>query len=343
MNNYFSTLRSVSQSVEGVLADQYKGVESMEIKQTANHLNLSVQACLKELTQSSNFLRKDLQACLVTLDSAEDKWQSKQQVAEIDTSEVLEAIGQVVGYWNQLQQQMEKITQEVIELEQRNWTLLIEELREKFFLDPKTQEQRVGIGWGDKDRFKLVFPSKLKLISNNLDQAIQAIFRQFRDSGQVFFEETFFFVKLLDVESQLQLNTEQVQLLRELQENAEQVSRTSDAYALNLYQMVGGVIEEWNKRFGEILWKEIEDLYKKGLEKIEERVELIIHDRLKLLEKCVQQVLLFFNDLLEKQYRYQQEMLTQHKAEKVWLDQQRHQVKELLADLEKNLNLSIPT
>jgi len=57
------------------------------------------------------------------------------------------------------------------------------------------------------------------------------------------------------------------------------------------------------------------------LEIFDERIKLAIH--------TVEKAMMFYNNFLEKQARYQQETAQQRAAEKDWIDHQRQQLREV--------------
>jgi hypothetical protein len=342
MNEYFTIVRTVAKSTDELLAGCYHSVNSVEIKNSAGMLQTSLQPFLDELRRSATQLKPSLEVCLEDLDSAEDVWQSKQRVAEASTAEIWENIGVISGRWNRVRQLANESKAEVIKQVQQTWLTQFEELKKQFFFDAKAQRQRTAIGWSDKDGFNRDLPGKLSRLSESLDQAIKDTLQQLLQGIDInHLEPTQRFLNALDQQSQLELSSQQLQLMEELNEKFSQaMNQLSGAYSTNLSQVFHGVVDEWRNRFGDISSNEVEKFREKVLDMIEVRVELIINDRLVMIDKVVEWALAFYNDFLDKQKRYQQETLEQRLAEKAWIDQQRQHLHLLLANLEKSLEFS---
>jgi len=339
MNEYFTSLRAIAQSSTELLADQYHPADSLEIKQSATTLHRSIQLCLDDLLRTQLQLGRNLIVCVKALDQSEAVWQSKQQVIEVSNSVMLEEVGKISGCWNRIQQLAVQQKVEVIAQAKQEWSQQIEELKESFFLNVKTKQYREGIGWSDKDGFRRDLPGKVVSVSENLDSKIKEVLNHLSQAFDTkHFNAAQSFVDLLDPKSKLQLTKKKKSLLTEVGDGFDRKLDTlSDGHTLDLSQGVHYKIEEWRQRFGDISWEEVAKFRDEGLAKIEQRVELVINDRLAMLQKVVKWALTFYNYFLNTQKRYQQETPEQRTAEKAWIDQQRQQLKQLLASVEISL------
>jgi hypothetical protein len=293
---------------------------------------------MDELREPAIQLKSRLESFLETLEHAEDVWDSKQRITEALTSEIWENIGTIAGRRNRIQPLATKLKVEVIEQVNQIWLAQFEELKKQFFFDAKAQRHRAVISWSDKDGFNRELPKKLSSISDSLDQAIKDTLQHLLQEVDINHLETIqTFLNALDQQSQLEFSSQQLQLMEELYKTFNQATR---GYSTNLSHAFHGVVDEWRNRFGEMSLKEVEKFREKVLDMIKVRVELIIDDRLVMIDKVVKWELAFYNDFLDKQKRYQQETLEQRLAEKAWIDQQRQHLHLLLANLEKSLEFS---
>jgi hypothetical protein len=340
MNEYFTSLIAIAQSSTELLADQYHSVNSLEIKQSATALRNSIQPCLDDLLQAQAELEKNLIGCMNTLEHSEAVWQSKQQVIAVSNFAILEKVGEIGGWWNRTQQRVAEEKAEIIKQVQQDWLSEIEELKKKFFFDVAKNQFRTGIGWGDKDGFRRELPGKVESISKQLDSKIEKLLdellQEFNIRGLRSVQVP---TNLLDPEWRSRTIQKKERLLAELKNGFNRMPGSlADGYILSLLGGIDYKIAEWKQRLGDILWEEVAIFKDKGLAKIEERVELVINDRLAMLEKVVKWVLTFYNDFLSLQKRYQQEPTEQRAAEKAWLDQQRQQLQQLLDSVRIELN-----
>ena len=338
MNEYFTSLRAIAQSSTELLAGQYHSLDSLEIKQSATTLRSSIQPCLDDLLQAQVQLGRNLIGCMKTLEQSEAVWHSKQQVIAVSDAVILEKVGEISGCWNRLQQFAAEEKAKIIEQANQNWLNQIEELKKKFFFDSKSQKREV-IGWGEKDGFTRELPGKITHISESLDKAVKETLDQlFQKLDIKHLDSAKTFTDLLDPELRSSITQEKESLLAELKDKFyRKLGTLSNSHTLDLSHDTDSKVKEWQNRFGNISWDEVDKFRDKGLAKIEARVELVINDRLAILQTIVKWALTFYNHFLDRQKRYQEETPEQRLAEKAWLDQQRHLLQQLSANVETSL------
>jgi len=338
MNEYFTSLRAIAQSSTELLAGQYHSLDSLEIKHSATTLRSSIQPCLDELLQAQIQFGRNLIGCMKALDQSEAVWHSKQQIIAVSDAVTLEKVGEISGCWNRLQQFAAEEKAKIIEQANQNWLSQIEELKKKFFFDSKSQKREV-IGWGEKDGFTRELPGKISSVSESLDKAVRETLDQlFQRLDIKHFDSAQTFTDLLDPELKSSITQEKESLLAELEDKFyRKLGTLSNSHTLDLSHDTNSKVKEWQSRFGNISWDEVDKFRDKGFAKIEGRVELVINDRLAILQKVVKWTLTFYNHFLSLQKRYQQEAPEQRAAEKAWLDQQRQQLQQLLDSVEINL------
>jgi ATPase subunit of ABC transporter with duplicated ATPase domains len=86
-------------------------------------------------------------------------------------------------------------------------------------------------------------------------------------------------------------------------------------------------------------WEKFSQSKDKFLDKIKEIVVLIIDNRVESVTKIAEQAVSLYEELLERQERYQQETVKQQEAEKAWILQQRQE----LEQVQKNIKAIIPS
>jgi len=334
MNEYFTSLREIDQSSTELLAGQYNAVDSLEIKQSARALRISIQPCLNGLLQAQIQFGRNLIGCMKTLEQSEAVWHSKQQVIAVSDSVILEKVGEISGWWNRLQQFAAEEKAAIVKQANQDWLNQIEELKKKFFFDAKNRK-RVVIGWGEKDGFTRELPYKISSVSGSLDRAVKETLRPFKRLGIKHLDLAQMFTDLLAPELKSSITRKKESLLADLGNrfHLEPVLMYIPAYA----EGAALKLEEWQKRFGNISWVEVEKFRDEGFAIIEAQVDHKLNECLAMLQKVVKWALAFYNHFLERQKRYQQETPEQRLAEKAWLDQQRHLLQQLLANVEMSL------
>ena len=170
-----------------------------------------------------------------------------------------------------------------------------------------------------------------KAVKETLDQLFQKLDVKHLDSAKTFTD-------LLDPELRSSITQEKESLLAELKDKFyRKLGTLSNSPTLDLSHDTDSKVKEWQNRFGNISWEEVDKFRDKGFAKIEARVELVMGDRLTMLQKVVKWALTFYNHFLDRQKRYQEETPEQRLAEKAWLDQQRRLLQQLLASVETSL------
>lgn len=333
MKDCFSILQIITRSTEELLADRLNSLESTEIKHSAGVFRSSIQPCLEEIERSALQLRTYLDACIENLDAAEDLWHSKQRIAEIPTVQILEAIGKATGIWNCLQQEVERLEQDLIEQAYQVWNDDIEAIEQQTFWDKKREQYREAIGWGDKELFRRLLPERLKYVSTKIDELTdQTLVRLHEKADQNYFELGAIF-EALDESTRLDHTEKYCGWAAVMQKRLKQALEST--FCPSLIQIFHGTVEEWQKRFGDISYKEVQNFKQKVSEKIEERIVKKIDDRVEVIQELVEHTIEFYHNLLTKQNRYRQETPQQQKAEQAWITQQREHLQRLLADLEQ--------
>jgi type III secretory pathway component EscR len=89
---------------------------------------------------------------------------------------------------------------------------------------------------------------------------------------------------------------------------------------------------------GNIYWEEVVNFKEQVINKAQERIALILDDKIALAKQTLEEGIAFYNDFLEKQARYQQETLEQRLSEKAWIEQQRQLLTRVQTEIEAIAN-----
>lgn len=329
MNEYLKVFRAITQFSDRLLADEYK---SVEIKQSATHLSLDVEPCIQEIKQSALRLKELLEVCFKDVSQAEDVWNSKPRIASASPVEVWEQIGELSGCDMRIRSLGKQGKYDAVVKVRKCWSDKTAKLKNQWFLwDKNTQSfQRDTIGFFDKDNLH-------KELRNEVDYQVERV--------------------ILIVENELNF------IFKELQSiDIEKIEFCIECFDFNTQsrfrerlQSIGGEIvskfteplkylpESYAKTFKETLKTPVETLVHKskmGISSIdfEESCKLIesimdslileiFEERVKLAIQTVEKAIMFYNNFLEKQARYQQETAEQRSAEKDWMEYQRQQLR----------------
>jgi uncharacterized tellurite resistance protein B-like protein len=293
-----------------------------------------------ELQQSATKLKELIQPCFKELDQAEDASNSKTRISKITKEEICEQIGELSGRDFKIISLGKKYRVQATKQVNKSWEERIKQLRQKWFIDAN-QQPKQGIGWGDKDGFiKDIRPAVgsqsielILLIKENLSivyQEFEAIDIELIDH----------YLKLLDQQTKTELSQQIHLKFTEIQTKfcnpIEHPPSNVKNFMVAVSSALGALV---NKGWGDIYWEEVVKFKNEVTSIIDDIVNAIFDDRVKLASEAIAKTISFYDDFLERQETYQQETPEQREAEKAWIAQKRQE----LEQLQKNIEAIIPS
>lgn len=340
MNEYFKIFQNISQSIEQTLV---LDLHSTEIKQSAVKIKESVQPCFEELRQSASRLKELIQVSFAELNYAEDVWNSKPRISQAPTLEIIEQIGELTGHDARIPHVVNQLRDEVVKKNKESWENRIENLRQKWFIDAKSKLLKKGVGWGDKDGFikdiQPKFNEQLLAINVNISHGLNLAYHHLLDIKTKLNPEC---ITLLEQQAQTELSEQLRLMTSEIERRfVEPIDDVFIKQKIWLTNTANRAIDKLINKWGDISWEEVISFRNKVVEKSEETINTIFNDRIELLSKTITLTISFYNTLLERQARYQQETIEQREAEKAWIDRQRRELEQVQKDIEAILIQSV--
>ncbi|MEO6862924.1 MAG: hypothetical protein ABI180_15540 [Microcoleus sp.] len=331
MNEYLKVFQAITQFSDRLVADEY---QSVEIKQSATHLSLDVEPCIEEIKQSALRLKGLIQVCFKDVSQAEDVWNSKPRIAKASAIDIWEQIGELSGCDVRIRSLGKQGKYDAVVKVRKSWSDKATKLKNQWFLWDKKQEvfKRDTIGFFEKDNLH-------KELRNEVDYQVERV--------------------ILIVENELNLIFKELQSIdiEKIEICIECFDFNSQSRVRERLQSIGGEIvskfteplkylpESYMKTFKETLRDPVEILVHKSkigisLIDFEESCKVIgsilddlileiFDERMKLAIQTVEKAMMFYNNFLEKQARYQQETAEQRAMEKDWIEYQRQQLREV--------------
>lgn len=336
MNDYFKTFQNITQFA---LGNSDLEPSSMELKQSATRLKESAQLCFEELRQSATRLKGLVQVCFDDLRHAEDVWNSKSRVAEAPTHEIWEQLGELSGHDIRILQLENQCSAQAVEKAKKSWSNRIERLTNKWFIDERKQHKK-GIGWGEKEGF-------IKNIRSQIYSQFQEIILIVRhelslvcqEVNAINLESIQQYVQLLDQQAKADLSTQIDLILSEIETKLGNPTDHITDKLKGFKNTVNPALEALVKQgWGDIYWEQVIKFKDEVSAKIEEMIISIFDDIVKVVTKAIAQVFEFYNDFLERQERYQQEIPEQREADNAWLNGQRQELVQVQKGIEAILN-----
>jgi hypothetical protein len=340
MNEYLNVFQTITQHAEQLLADEYK---SVEIKQSATHLIIDVEPCVQELEQSALRLKGLLQTCFKDISHAEDVWNSKPRIAQASPVDVWEKIGELSGFDVRIRNLGQQCKYEAVIKIRKSWSEKSAKLKNRWFLWDHNQQvfQKDSIGFFEKDNLHKEL--RHEVISQG-DQLILILENQFnsilKELESIDIETIEFCIECFDLNSQSKFR--------------ERLQSIGNEIVSKFTEPLKYLPDSYMKTFKETLKTPVEALIHKSklgisLRDFEESCEVIgsmmdnlilsiFEERMKLAIQTIEKAIIFYNNFLEKQSRYQQETVDQRMAEKDWIEYQRQKLKQVEQSIELILN-----
>mgnify|MGYP000254971980 CR=1 FL=1 len=340
MNEYLKAFQAITLFSDRLLADEY---QSVEIKQSATQLSLDVEPCIDEIKQSAIRLKGLLQVCFKDVSQAEDVWNSKPRIAGASPVDVWEQIGELSGCDVRIRSLGKQGKYDTVTKVRQSWSDKATKLKNQWFLWDKNSQvfQRDTIGFFEKDNlhkeWRNEVDSQAERVSLIMENELSLIFKELQS---IDIEKIEFCIECFDIKSQARFR-ERLQSI-----GSEIVSKFTEPLKY--------LPDSYMKTFKETLKEPVETLVHKSkigislvdfedsckvIELILDNVILAIFDaRMKLAIQTVEKAMMFYNNFLEKQVRYQQETAEQRATEKNWIECQRQQLREVQQYIDAVIN-----
>lgn len=340
MNEFMQAFQNIAQSAAVVAADEY---QSLEIKESATTMIKSVQPGFDELRESATRLEKVVQKCRNDLDHAEDVWTCKPGIAQASKQEIWQQLGELSGCHFRINELGNKCKSSAIDKSQDYWDKIFDtRVKQKLFIDA-AKKQKKGIGWGEKDDFIKDIPIVINLVFQEIDKIIKdSLVEIYHDLSTINLKVITQYFQNLDKQTKDVLNHQMNVTFSVIANKFEQPTVYLPENTQSLRSALSPAMDNLSKyRLGDIFWEEVVNFEKEVSTAINNFINSIFDDRLKLGSQALVEAIIFYNEFLEKQERYQQETPAQRETERDWIDSQWTEIKRLEKGIKVILN-SVP-
>lgn len=331
--------QNIAQSAAVVAADDYK---SLEIKESATTMIKSVQPGFDELMGSATRLDKVVQKCRNNLDHAEDVWTCKLGIIQASKQEIWQQLGELSGCHVRINELGERCQNSAIDQSQDYWDKIFDvRVKEKWFIDA-AKKQKKGIGWSEKDNFIKDIPIVMNLVCMEINQIIKSSLVQiYQDLSTINLKVITQYFGILDRQTKDVLNHQMNVTFSVIANKFEQPTVYLPENTKLLRSALSPALDNLSKyRLGDIFWEEVVNFEKEVSAAINNFINSIFDDRLKLGSQALVEAMIFYNEFLEKQDRYQQETPAQRQAERAWIDSQWTEIQRVEKGIKVILNSS---
>ena len=331
--------QNIAQSAAVVAADDYK---SLEIKESATTMIKSVQPGFDELMGSATRLDKVVQKCRNNLDHAEDVWTCKLGIIQASKQEIWQQLGELSGCHVRINELGEQCQNSAIDKSQDYWDKIFDvRVKEKWFIDA-AKKQKKGIGWSEKDNFIKDIPIVMNLVCMEINQIIKSSLVQiYQDLSTINLKVITQYFGILDRQTKDVLNHQMNLTFSEIANKFEQPTVYLPENTKSLRSALSPALDNLSKyRLGDLFWEEVVNFKKQVSTAIDNFINSIFDDRLKVGSQALVEAMIFYNEFLEKQDRYQQETPAQRQAERAWIDSQWTEIQRVEKGIKVILNSS---
>ena len=339
MNEFMQAFQNIAQSAAVVAADDYK---SLEIKESATTMIKSVQPGFDELMGSATRLDKVVQKCRNNLDHAEDVWTCKLGIIQASKQEIWQQLGELSGCHVRINELGEQCQNSAIDKSQDYWDKIFDvRVKEKWFIDA-AKKQKKGIGWSEKDNFIKDIPIVMNLVCMEINQIIKSSLVQiYQDLSTINLKVITQYFGILDRQTKDVLNHQMNLTFSEIANKFEQPTVYLPENTKLLRSALSPALDNLSKyRLGDLFWEEVVNFEKEVSVAINNFINSIFDDRLKVGSQALVEAMIFYNEFLEKQDRYQEETPAQRQAERAWIDSQWTEIQRVEKGVKVILNSS---
>ena len=305
MNEFMQAFQNIAQSAAVVAADDYK---SLEIKESATTVIKSVQPGFDELRESATRLEKVVQKCRNDIDHAEDVWTCKPGIAQASKQEIWQQLGELSGCHVRINELGNKCKILALEKAQEYWNEIFNtRVKQKWFIDA-AQKPKKGIGLKEKDDFIKDIPIVVNLVCREIDQIIKDSLGQvYQDLSTINLKVITQCVRILDGQTKAVWNHQMTLTVGQIENKFEQPTVYLPDNTKSLRSALSPALGNLTKqRLGVLSWEEVVNFEKEVSAAINNFINSIFDDRLKLGSQALVESIGFYNEFLEKQERYQQ-------------------------------------
>jgi hypothetical protein len=339
MNEFMQAFQNMAQYAALVAADDDK---SLEIKESATTVIKSVQPGFDELRESATRLDKVVQKCRNDIDRAEDVWSCKLGIVQASKQEIWQQLGELSGCHVRINELGRQCQSSALAKSQDCWHKIFDySVRKKWFIDA-TKKQKKGIGWKEKDDFIKDIPRLVNLVCREIDRIIKhSLGLVYQDLSTINLKVIAQYFPILDKQTKDVLNHQMNLTFSEIANKFEQPTVYLPENTKSLRSALSPALDNLSKyRLGDIFWEEVVNFEKEVSTAIDNFINSIFDDRLKVGSQALVEALIFYNEFLEKQDRYQQETPAQRQAERAWIDSQWTEIKRVEKGIKVILNSS---
>ena len=340
MNEYLKLFQAITQFSDRLLADEY---QSVEIKQSATNLSLDVEPCIQEIKQSALKIKELLQVCLQDVSQAEDIWNSKPRIAQASPVDIWNQIGELSGCNVRIRSLGKQGKYDAVVKVRKSWSDKATKLKNQWFLWDKNHQvfQRDNIGFFEKDNLHKELRNEVDYQAERVmlivENELNLIFQELQS---IDIEKIEFCIECFDPKSQSRFRERLQSIGGEIVSKfTEPLKYLPESHLKTFKETLKAPVETLvhKSKIG-ICLIDFEDSCKVIESMMDNLIVSIFDDRIKLAIQTVEKVILFYNNFLQKQARYQQEKPQQRAAEKDWIDHQRQQLRQVQQSIDLILN-----
>ncbi|MFM6194599.1 MAG: hypothetical protein ACKPEN_08360 [Planktothrix sp.] len=333
MNESLNAFLAINQAIQFI---QNNKDESSELKQSVTDLSQSVQSCTEEMRNFAQKLDKLLKNCYQDLDQAEEVWNSKARIVSIPKDEIWAQIAQISNVEVRIRNLRKKCQTEVVQEMEQAWSNRVIELKRQWFTEKNTGKLKSELGLSDKDGF-------IKIVERELMEQNRKIILAIKHNIELLSEDfSIFNIHKLDSHVSCLESKYKNKLMSKINDEIVRINlffNVKHTFPNPLIDLIKPSWEAFRKDcFLVVKIEKFDDFSNTVLLFTESSLLPRLNKCFNLAISIVRFYLTFYDDLLEKQHRYEQEIPEKWQSEKQSLDQLRSQLDKVQTEINHILN-----
>lgn len=336
MKEYLNSLQNISTLIKKVTSNTES---SIEINNSAETLNSLIQPCYQEYKASLIKLKSFHETCLQHIENAEDVWQSKFRIEDLAKVEVIQQLGEFSSCDCRILQLKQINQTEFLTILNQYWEDNLQNLEKKYFFDSNKNTLKTSINMFERDSLiKDLIKSVEIIFSDTIDNLIKNSLIPIKDECLTLnLDKMETNISLLDLSEKERIRVRKNYFLAKLYDYfSEEINKMTTKYK---NELTGNINELNKKSLMGVNFENFQKLKSNIKESTDIFTDKVFNKLNNLIVDIIEEGIKFYNYLLEKQKRYEEETEDKRNSEKQWLDSQKHQLEMIQGNVDNILDI----
>ncbi|PAX45737.1 hypothetical protein CK510_30175 [Brunnivagina elsteri CCALA 953] len=321
MKKTFDDFYEISTEIEKLLTSD---LISVDLKQSSIKFKESINDCVEEIRSSSSRLIKLLSICYENISDSDDIYLSKPKIASFEKAKLWASISLISSSAIKLKQTSIAQREEVIISTKKEWRGRFKYIKEKLFLDSKSQVKT-------SCDFEIESPLKTDIKKTNnytkvlLEEKLKLFYLEYKKMDLSILKD---FINLFSEQKQ-------IDIFNQINSVLNTIENKCNNPCIDLNNLFDDEIKALlQNKWGEISLDNFLNFNDKFTQKQENYICELFDNLNQLVAESIEKFIEFHNYFLELQERYRDENFKQQREEKNWIDKQFQELDKIKSEIE---------